>query len=56
MTKWHAQVVHMAKNVNMVGGPDPLSPPKSGAEELYIDFVILTTKKDFLHRALLFLL
>jgi len=23
MTKWHAQVVHMAKNINMVGGTRP---------------------------------
>ena len=27
MTKWHAHVAHMAKHINMVGGPDPL---KSG--------------------------
>ena len=28
MTKWHADVVHMAKHMNIVGGPGP---PKSGA-------------------------
>jgi len=27
MTKWHAHVAHMAKHINMVGGPDPI---KSG--------------------------
>jgi len=38
MTKWHAHVVHMAKYVNMVGGPSLAGgpgtfapPPKSGA-------------------------
>jgi len=34
MTKWHAQVAHMAKHMNMVGGPlcwGSLGPPKSGA-------------------------
>jgi len=25
MTMWHAHIVHMAKNINMVGGP--LGPP-----------------------------
>jgi len=23
MSKWHAHAVHMAKNMNMVGGPGP---------------------------------
>jgi len=35
MTTWHAHVVHMAKHMNMVGGPGPGTlgpPPKSGAE------------------------
>jgi len=39
MTRWHAHVVHMVKNMNMVGvavwwgalGSGPLGPPKSGA-------------------------
>jgi len=39
MTKWQAQVVHMAKHMNMVGDPfwwgalgsGLLGPPKSGA-------------------------
>jgi len=31
MTKWHAHVVHMAKNMNMVGALGP-GPPKSGAD------------------------
>jgi len=41
MTKWHAHVAHMAKHMNMVGGPlwwwalgpGPLVHPKPGAAE-----------------------
>ena len=35
MSKWHAHVAHMAKDMNMVGEPGPglLAPPlKSGAD------------------------
>jgi len=31
MTKWHADVVHMAKPMKMVRGPGLLAPLKSGA-------------------------
>jgi len=31
MTKCHAHVVHMAKHMNMVGGPGPRGFLKSGA-------------------------
>ena len=33
MIKWHAHVEHMAKHMNMVGGPGPgpFAAPKSGA-------------------------
>jgi len=45
MNKWHAQVVHMAKHMNMVGGPflvgglgpGPLGPPLNPALPLCVE-------------------
>jgi len=34
MTKWHAHVVHMAKQLNMMGGPGPLGLPLNPALRL----------------------
>jgi len=34
MAKWHANVAHMAKHMNMVGALGHLGPPKSGAAQL----------------------
>jgi len=31
MTKWHAHVAHMAKHMEMVGGPGHLAPPLNPA-------------------------
>jgi len=44
MTKWQVHVAHMAKHMNMVGGPlwwgalgpGPLGPSKSGADQINI--------------------